>query len=428
MAPARNHQDELSLLRSQVAALDQLMEVQDQAVITQSRRLEQALTDVRKHAQDLKQSEQALQEQRGVLQSILDSMSEGVVVADQEGRFLLFNPAAQQILAAGVLEIPPSEWATRYGVYQVDGGAPCPAEELPLVRALQGESAEDVRLLIRHVELRKKTWINVNARPLRDAEGSLRGGLAVFRDVTDHVRSQEQLARSNAELEQFAYVASHDLQEPLRTIRLYSELLRQRCRESLGTDATEFLDRIIASTDRLARLVRDLLAMSRVGRVSGSRKTIDCMEILDQVLQNLEGAIRAEGAVITRDPLPHAVGEPAAFTQLFQNLIANAIKFHGTRPPRIHVSGETIEAAVRFSVRDEGIGVDPSQAEMIFGMFKRLHGRSRYEGTGIGLALCRKIVANHGGRIWVESEEGKGATFFFTVPRERASTAGVECA
>ena len=225
----------------------------------------------------------------------------------------------------------------------------------------------------------------------------------------------DELERSNQDLEQFAYVASHDLQEPLRMVRSYVQLLQRRYGGKLDTDADEFIAFAVDGVERMQTLISDLLKLSRVGTRGKEFVPIFCEEVLDQALSNLEIAIRESGASITRDPLPTLRGDDTQLIQLFQNLIGNALKFSGDRRPEIHIAAKPRGRGWMFSVRDNGIGIDPKQAERVFLVFQRLHTREEYPGTGIGLAVCKKIVERHGGRIWVESAAGQGSVFCFTI-------------
>jgi PAS domain S-box-containing protein len=227
----------------------------------------------------------------------------------------------------------------------------------------------------------------------------------------------EELARSNAELEQFAYVASHDLQEPLRMVASYNQLLARRYRGKLGRDADEFIEFTVEGVTRMQRLIHDLLAYSRVGRRGREFADVDTAALLQVVLQGLSQAIEEAHAVITVGPLPRVHGDDGQLMQLFQNLLGNAIKFRGPDKPVVEITAHEREDGWSFCVQDNGIGIDPAYFERIFVIFQRLHPRESYPGTGIGLALCKKIVEGHAGRIWVESQPGVGSRFCFTLPR-----------
>lgn len=229
-------------------------------------------------------------------------------------------------------------------------------------------------------------------------------------------RSQE-LARSNAELEQMAYVASHDLQEPLRMVVSYLQLLEQRYGGQLDADAHEFMGFAVDGAKRMQALIDDLLSYSRVGTKAKPLQPTDCDAVMKTALQSLRMAIEESGAQFQCVALPMVLGDAAQLTQLFQNLLANAIKFRGEQAPRIEVRVEPQDGFWRFEVQDNGIGIAPEYFERIFVMFQRLHNRSKYPGTGIGLAICKKIVERHGGRIWVESALGQGSVFKFTLPQ-----------
>ena len=283
------------------------------------------------------------------------------------------------------------------------------------------------------------TWVSTTKQCLRDRSGGTIGTFGISRDITARKLAEEalalkaqELARSNTELEQFAYVASHDLQEPLRMIASYTQLLSRRYKDKLDREAEEFIGFAVGGALRMQVLINDLLSYSRVGTRGKAFAPVDCARIVQQTLENLKIALEESRAVITQDPLPTVSGDPTQLTQLFQNLIGNAIKFHGAEDPRVSVSAQRREGAAAappggpgewvFCIRDNGIGIEPQYFERIFVIFQRLHTRQEYPGTGIGLALCKKIVERHGGRIWVESEPGRGSAFLFTLPENRGGS------
>jgi light-regulated signal transduction histidine kinase (bacteriophytochrome) len=237
----------------------------------------------------------------------------------------------------------------------------------------------------------------------------------------------EQLTRSNADLEQFAYVASHDLQEPLRMVASYTQLLAQSQQDRLGKDAKEYIGYAIDGATRMQNLISDLLRYSRLASEPTPLVALSPQDVLAAACKNLEVAARESGATITADPLPTVRGNKSQLVQLFQNLIGNALKFRGERPPIVHVSAAPRpDGCVEFSVQDNGVGFDPKYAAKIFIIFQRLHARGKYPGTGIGLAVCKKIVERHGGTIWVDSTPGVGTTFHFTLPQDDVATSACE--
>ena len=230
----------------------------------------------------------------------------------------------------------------------------------------------------------------------------------------------EELARSNRDLEQFAYVASHDLQEPLRMVATYTQLLAERYRGELDDNADKYIHYAVDGAVRMQSLISDLLTFSRLGRHGIQLQDVDCRAIVDLAKKNLEVAMQESDTQIVYDSLPTVIADRSQLLQLFQNLIGNAIKFHGPEPPVIRVSAERKVKEWVFAVADNGIGIAPEHVEVVFVIFKRLHTRAEYPGSGVGLAICKKIVEQHGGRIWVESEPGKGSTFQFTLPVKQA--------
>jgi signal transduction histidine kinase len=229
-------------------------------------------------------------------------------------------------------------------------------------------------------------------------------------------RGQEDLARSNRDLEQFAYVASHDLQEPLRMVATYTQLLAERYRGRLDSDADKYIHHAVDGVLRMQKLVQDLLAFSRVGRLGPAVQGADCNVVLQTALTNLEAAIQESGALVEHAQLPVVMADSSQLAQVFQNLIGNAIKFRSSEPPLIRVSAEMQAKEWVLSVADNGLGIAAEHAEDVFVIFRRLHARAEYSGNGIGLSICKKVIEQHGGRIWFESESGHGSTFRFTLP------------
>jgi light-regulated signal transduction histidine kinase (bacteriophytochrome) len=254
-------------------------------------------------------------------------------------------------------------------------------------------------------------------KELAEAKEALEAEIAERKRAKDELnRTIEQLQKSREDLSQFAYAASHDLQEPLRAVRGFVELLQRSYQGKLDATADEYIAFAVDGAARMQRMIDDLLSLSRVATHGKPFEPVDCNRALDQAMAKLETAITQHSATVTRDPLPTVTADPRQLVQLFGSLVDNAIKFRSDQPPRVHVSARRAGQEWVFSVRDNGIGIDPKYAERIFIIFRRLHEPEKYPGTGAGLALAKRIVERHGGRIWVESEPGKGATFCFTIP------------
>jgi len=351
---------------------------------------------------------------RGLLEAAPDAM----VVVDQSGEIVLLNAQAEnqfgyhrdELLGQKMTNIIPEGFAERLIA--------------DALRSAEDALAQQIGTGIELNALRKDGSgfpIEMMLSPLKNADGIL--VTAAIRNITvrrkaeaDLMEKVDELNRSNEELEQFAYIASHDLQEPLRMVASYTQLLARRYKGKLDSDADEFITFAVDGANRMQRLIQDLLAYSRVGTKGRDLADTASEAALKQAILNLSGAIQASGARVTYDSLPFICADEMQLTQLFQNLIGNAIKYQKPGTPEIHVSAVSCGwQKWMFSVKDNGLGIEPQYFERIFGMFQRLHKREEFEGTGIGLAICKKIVERHGGTISIESQPGEGSTFHFVM-------------
>jgi PAS domain S-box-containing protein len=360
----------------------------------------------------------SLEIERGLLAAIIDSSADAIYSRDLEGVITTWNRSSERLFGYSQEEavgrplsflIPPERSAEEHEIR---------------ARIMRGERVEHSRTARLHKDGRL-VEVSLTASAIRDSVGRIIGLSAIARDVSEQLRyeeivtrQEEELRRSNQELERFAYVASHDLQEPLRTITSFVQLLARRYQGRLDPEADEFIAYIVDGAGRMKQLIQDLLAYSRVETGSGRVRRVSLEALFRDVLASLRTGLDEAGATVTHGPLPEVMGDELQLEQLLQNLVANAVKFRGAAPPRIHLEAEQLPGAWRISVRDNGIGIAPQYFDRIFVIFQRLHNRAEYGGTGIGLALCKKIVERHGGRIWVESRPGEGATFFFTLPEK----------
>jgi len=361
---------------------------------------------------------------RGLLEAAPDAM----VLMNTDGLIVLLNLQAEkqfgyrrdELAGRPLRTVIPEVWTIIADVKQRVAGA---------LRSADNSQAQEIGAGIEFNGRRKDNSdfpIEVTLSILRTVEGVL--VTVAIRDITTRkqaearlLQTMRELNRSNEELGQFAYIASHDLQEPLRMVASYTQLLSKRYKGKLDADADEFIAFAVDGANRMQLLIQDLLAYSRIGTKGTDALVTSSENALDRALVNLGGAIEDSGALVTHDALPSVLADPRQLVQLFQNLVGNAIKYQGTGVPTIHVSCEkNAHAMWSFSVRDNGLGIDAKYFERIFGMFQRLHKREEFAGTGIGLAICKKIVERHGGVIGVESQLGHGSTFRFALPAEQA--------
>jgi PAS domain S-box-containing protein len=364
---------------------------------------------------DRKQALAALQESEARLQAFIDNAGSVIYIKNIQGQYILINRQYETLFH---LDRATVKGKTDHDIFPQDIADTFRENDLQVIAA--GKALESEELAPQDDGLHAYLTIKF---PLLDAVGTPYAVCGISTDITERKQSEkalahqaEELARSNAELERFAYVASHDLQEPLRMVVSYLQLLERRYQGKLDATADEFIAYAVDGASRMQTLIRDLLSYSRVGTQTQTFALTDSGAVLERAIANLQMAIAESVAVITHDPLPEVMVDPSQFAQLFQNLIGNAIKFRSDQPPQIHVSAQHIEDAWQFSVRDNGIGIEPEYTERIFVIFQRLHRRADYPGTGIGLAICRKIVERHGGCLWIESEPGQGSVFYFTIP------------
>jgi len=367
-----------------------------------------------------REAEEALRDSEERFRQTFELAASGIAHVSLEGRFMrvnrslceIFGYEAEELVGKGVREIshPSDRGSTDAGRAAVLAG-----------------KVESVRLEKRYLRKDGETvWVDLAIALVRGPDGKPLYEIAIFDDITprkdaEHALHQahEELKRSNAELGQFAYVASHDLQEPLRMVSSYTQLLQRRYGDRFDGDAREFMAFIVDGAARMKQLIEDLLAYSRVGTRGREFHEVATDAPLRRALLNLKSAIDEAGASVSYAGLPTLEADELQLTQLFQNLIGNALKFRSASVPRITVSAKEKETEWEFGVQDNGIGIEPQYFERIFMVFQRLHNKGDYPGTGIGLAICKKVVERHGGRIWVESQPGQGATFYFTLPKEQ---------
>lgn len=419
--------------------------------------------------EELRQAHLELQGQSQILQSILNNMGDGVVVADERGKFTLFNPAAERILGVGAADVGPEAWTEQYGCFLADGVTPYPSQQLPLARALRGEALDEEELFIRNAGIPQGAWISITGRPLRDAQGGLRGGVTVFRDVSERKHAEETLRKSNEELERrvtertkeladanrdltqknqenemFVYSVSHDLRSPLVNLQGFSKelglaaaelsrivaaeslppMVREKAAGLLNGDIRESIRFIQTAVMRLSNIIDALLRLSRVGRIEYQTKVVHTKSLVGAVVESLGSTLFDAGISIRVENLSPCYGDSTAIEQLFANLIGNAIKYRDPARPTVIDVDEISEGPATlgdtrtYFVKDNGLGIPQAHQDKIFQAFKRAHPNVA-SGEGMGLAIVRRIVDRHGGKVWVESQVGQGSTFYVTLPIRR---------
>jgi PAS domain S-box-containing protein len=368
-----------------------------------------------------KAAEKHLAQMEGRYRGLLEAAPDAMVVVNQSGEIVLLNVQAEkqfgyhrdELVGQKVKNIIPEGFAERLIADETRSAEDALAQQIGTGIELSGRRKDG-----------SEFPIEIMLSPLESAEGIL--VTAAIRDISVRRSSEEhlvktvgELKRSNDELQQFAYVASHDLQEPLRMVASYTQLLAQRYKGRLDSDADEFIAYAVDGSTRMQRLIQDLLAYSRAGTNGKALRETSSENALKEALTNLRAPIEESGAVVTHDSLPAITTDDTQLAQVFQNLVGNAIKYHSAQVPHVHVSAKKNGGNEWiFSVRDNGLGIDPQYFERIFILFQRLHGQEEFKGTGIGLAICKKMLERLGGRIWVESQPEKGSTFYFALPEK----------
>lgn len=373
---------------------------------------------------DRKRAEIALRDSEERFRAIFEQAAVGIAKTALCGQFMRVNPGFCQIVRYGESELLQKNWQAITHPDDIEA-------DREYVRALLSGNIQtfsmEKRLVCKDEAVR---WANVTVSAMRDANGTPQYLVCAIEDISQRKLVQEllqasldtqtryaqELTRSNAELEQFSYVASHDLQAPLSTIAGYAQLLEKRCHNQLDAQGNKFIRNIVNSCGRMQALIDDLLEYSRVGRSEKPFDVIDCNLVFEDACANLQLAIRQDQASVTRGDLPRVRGDSFQLLQLFQNLIGNAIKYRSSEAPMVRVSASRQGDSWVFSVQDNGIGIAEQYHPRIFQLFQRLHSQKQYSGTGIGLAICQRIVERHGGRLWVESEPNRGSTFYFSIP------------
>lgn len=426
-------------------------------LLSEMRQLREDVAELSTSARDHQRVESSLRESLAFMQSIVETVREPLVVLDADLRVVSANLAFYRTFKVTpekteghfIYELGNRQWDiprlrqlleeiipqnTFFDDFEVEHDFPDIGPKIMLLNArrLPGSGSrpemillalEDITEMKKAQEALKEAYEEMEQRVEARTRELALANRELQREIEERQRAEEllrekaqELARSNADLEQFAYLVSHDLQEPLHVASGFLQLLARRYQSKLDAKGKEFVDCTLNSLSRMEQLIKDILDYSRVTTRGKAFEKVDANAVVEQVIKDLSLTIQEKKAKITHDALPEVMADKPQLTRVFQNLIGNALKFSGDQPPRVYVGARLAEGEWQFWVQDQGIGIDPKHYEEIFLMFQRLHSREEYPGTGIGLAICKKIVERHRGRIWVESAPGKGSTFYFTLP------------
>jgi len=345
--------------------------------------------------------------------AVLESSSDAIITKTLDGVITGWNKSAERIFGYSAAEIIGKNVTVLYPDHLI-------SEESGIIRKIKAGNLVDHYETVRRSKDGSLVPVSLTVSPIKDKTGQIVGASNIARDISSQKAYEQKLINQASELEQFAYVASHDLQEPLRKVASYAQLLQGDWSDKLDPTGEKYLEKIVQGAMRMQTLIRNLLDFSRLNQLERQHENISLNEVVNQVLADLENSVKETKAKISVDQLPTIKGEPVRISQLLQNLISNALKFHGDAPPEICIFSTRADNGWTIAVRDNGIGINPKYSDQIFKVFHRLHAKGKYPGTGIGLAICKKIAEQHGGRIWLEQTPGGGSTFCVWLPGEAA--------
>ncbi len=359
------------------------------------------------------------------LRLILDNMVDGVIVADERCNFIVYNSKAEEISGRSITDSKREVWPSYFGIFKPDQITLCPPEELPMTRAINGETVFQEEAWICNENVPSGVWVSINATPLRNEGGQIVGGVGVFRDITSQKQAAqkieqaaEDLAKSHRELQNLAFAVSHELQGPISIVTSYLNLLSIRYKDRLGADADEFIEKVVNASKVIERMLDDLWIYARINKENTDAREISLTGLVDDLLNEMRSKIEASGATVNRAILPIIRGNKSQIHYLFKSLIDNAIDFR--KPglaPRVDIRVEEDSNYWWFSVEDNGIGIKDDECREIFKLFHRVGGKPEGGRTGMGLPIAKKIVEHHKGQIYIESQRGIGSTIRFSLPK-----------